>query len=321
MASQKYFDLYPGFPDDIPVARIAQLSLSKLTSGDEEKRVRLFKACTELGFFLLELNGDDGGGKLLTDLENMFRIEEELFDLPDEEKILYNLIPPHKLLGYKAVGVMKTETGQPDKCEFFHVSRDEMLGIEPAGENPQVIRENQDKILGLTTGTLSSLQSVDQPSGTIIRMVRYPSQTTDDRRTALLPHTDYGTLTLLVSVLGGLQILPHGASEWQYVEPKPGCVIVNVGDALVEWTGGVLRSNLHRATVPPGLQAECVRHSIAYLIRLGREIPMRRLVGGHIPAATAGEDMDMTASEWEMKKTMALKAGADIARSHGGTVG
>ncbi|CAG8976292.1 hypothetical protein HYALB_00011778, partial [Hymenoscyphus albidus] len=244
---------------------------------------RLFKACTELGFFLLSLNGDDGGEKLLTDLENMFRIEEELFDLPDEEelfdlpdeeKTLNNLIPPHKLLGYNAVGVMKTETGQPDKCEFFHVSRDEMLGIEPAGENPQVIRENQDKIvsyldhinpivqilltsldkqLHLTSGTLSSLQSVQQPSGIIIRMIRYPSQTNYDRRSALLPHTDYGTLTILARVLRGLQILPHGASEWQYVEPKPGCVVVNVGDALFEWTGGVLRSNLHRATVPPGM--------------------------------------------------------------------
>jgi isopenicillin N synthase-like dioxygenase len=158
-------------------------------------------------------------------------------------------------------------------------------------------------------------------------MIRYPPQVPNDKRTALLPHTDYGTLTLLASPLGGLQILSNEAtntgdteSGWRYIKPQPGCVVVNVGDALVEWTGGLLHSNLHRATFAPGLQGECVRHSIAYLIRPERNVSMRRLAGGRIPAVEVGDAaLDLTASEWEIKKAMSLKAGVDIARSRGGT--
>jgi len=216
-----------------------------------------------------------------------------------------------------------------------------MLGNEAMGKNPQVIHDNRSKIisyldhinpiiqillvsldsqLGLPEGTLASLQRVDEPSGTVIRMIRYPPQM-NDHRTALLPHTDYGSLTVVTSVLGGLQILPHdgGKDDWRYVKPEPGCAIVNIGDALVEWTGGVLRSNLHRVTFAPGAQAEYVRHSVAYLIRPGRNVSMKRLVGGRIPAVEDGdEELDLTANEWEMKKAMALKSGADIAKSRGG---
>ncbi|KAM3087177.1 hypothetical protein ACMFMG_001281 [Clarireedia jacksonii] len=243
---------------------------------------------------------------------------------------------------YKAAGVMKTETGQPDQCEFFNISRDEMLGTEPMGENPQVIHENRthiisylnhinsiaqlllasiDSQLGLPNGKLSSLQKTNMPSGTVVRMIRYASQDPSARRTALLPHTDYGSITLLTSVLGGLQILPRGSDEndWRYIKPEPGCLIVNMGDAMVEWTGGVLRSNLHRVTYAPGAQAEFTRHSIAYLIRPERDVSMKRIVGGRIPDVEHDEEeLDITAMEWEMKKAMALKAGADIAKTRGG---
>ncbi|KAF7872912.1 uncharacterized protein EAF02_008983 [Botrytis sinoallii] len=120
---------------------------------------------------------------------------------------------------------------------------------------------------------------------------------------------------------GGLQILPRDSDEhdWRYIKPVPGCLIVNLGDAMVEWTGGVLHSNLHRVTYAPGAQAECTRHSIAYLIRPERDVSMKRIVGGRIPEVGHDEEeLDITAMEWEMKKTMALKAGADIAKTRGG---
>lgn len=61
----------------------------------------------------------------------------------------------------------------------------------------------------------------------------------------MIQHTDFGTVTLLVNVLGGLKILTPGKApidqqEWLYVRPIPGCLVVNLGDAVVQWTGGLL---------------------------------------------------------------------------------
>ena len=66
--------------------------------------------------------------------------------------------------------------------------------------------------------------------------------------------------------LGGLQVLPPGSDKWYYVkvrldriatgavalschllfQPVPGLAICNVGDALNIFSGGILRSNIHR---------------------------------------------------------------------------
>ena len=169
----------------------------------------------------------------------------------------------------------------------------------------------------------------------MIRLIRNPhSIAQEDKRTGLLPHTDYGTVTFLANVIGGLQILepdhkPTDENGWKYVRPEPGCLIVNMGDAMVEWTGGVLRSNVHRVNFAPGKQAKSPQYSVGVLVRPAREVKMGRLVGGRIP--TLNEDQrdgvtnegeaemaELSAIEWEARKALALKAGTDIARSRGG---
>ncbi len=240
---------------------------------------------------------------------------------------------------------MKNEKGQPDRCEIFNVGKDDIRGNIPRRANPKPVQDNRETFssfldnaspilllifdilesrLGLSEGTIAGLHREDQPSGTVVRMIRYPPRSPHDQGSSLLSHTDYGTITMLCNVLGGLQILPPGASNedknWQYVEPEPNCVLINLGDALVEWTGDILRSNEHRVIAAPGKQAEYVRFSVAYLVRPERKVLMNRLVGGYIPTAAEDgkEEMSVSVGEWEMKKAMALKAGADCARSRGG---
>eukprot|EP00166_Cyanidium_caldarium_P005401 ctg_652.g428 len=63
-------------------------------------------------------------------------------------------------------------------------------------------------------------------------------------------HTDYGTCTLLVhDGTPGLQV-HHDGRWWTVREPCPGAgdlpVLLNVGDLLQHWTGGRLRSTVHR---------------------------------------------------------------------------
>ena len=156
-------------------------------------------------------------------------------------------------------------------------------------------------------------------------MIRYAPQPAADRRTSLLKHTDIGAITFLCSVVGGLQILtpgrdPADESAWRYIRPEPGCAIINLGDALVEWSGGILRSNMHRVTYAPGAQADVARHSLAYLVRGNKDVSMKRLRSERIrSAAEDGEvEMDVSCVDWELSKNKALMAGADCAKSRGG---
>lgn len=63
--------------------------------------------------------------------------------------------------------------------------------------------------LSLPSGTFRSLHRMDQISSDQSRQIRYEPQPDGDRRTSLMPHTDYGSITMLFNVLGGLQVLPE----------------------------------------------------------------------------------------------------------------
>ena len=247
---------------------------------------------------------------------------------------------------YKGLGSTKVEGGAPDRVEFFSISQDDILSEQPAHSSPAFIEKKRnflasytrkvysvvalilselEKHLDLPSGTLAALQPQNKASGTSLRLLHYPPQATNDRRTSLLGHTDIGTITILFNVLGGLQILtpdadPSVDTSWQWVKPQPGCAIVNLGDAMVEWSGGILRSNMHRVTFPPGEQAEHSRYSVAYLVRAAGDVSMERLTGGRvIPALAEGEEeLRHSAREWEAMKVAAIVNGRDNARSRGG---
>jgi isopenicillin N synthase-like dioxygenase len=186
----------------------------------------------------------------------------------------------------------------------------------------RIINETLATQLGVAADTFSSLQSPKQTSGTVVRLIKaYASPEQGDLRTSMIHHTDFGTITLLANVLGGLQILTPGKAAtdrdaWRYVHPKPGCLIVNLGDAMVQWSGGLLRSNCHRINFAPGDQRFVDRYSLGILVRPHRDASMRRLMGESVDA----DDEGLTAWEWEVKKAMALKRGDAVMESKGGRV-
>ncbi len=60
-------------------------------------------------------------------------------------------------------------------------------------------------------------------------------------------HTDSGGLTLLVQDnVGGLQVLDLDRTTWHDVPPVAGSVIVNLGDLMELWSGGLYRATPHR---------------------------------------------------------------------------
>jgi isopenicillin N synthase-like dioxygenase len=167
--------------------------------------------------------------------------------------------------------------------------------------------------LQLPTGTLQSLHRLDQSSGDQIRLIKSPPQPRSDQRTALGKHTDFGSLTLLFNRLGGLQILPPPSltppgkeSEWTYVKPLRGHCIINLGDAMTKFSGGLLRSNIHRVVSPPGEQVKETRYSIVYFSRPEDEVVLKRLEGGIIPKGEDGGEA-MNSKEWIKLQALRLR--------------
>lgn len=53
-------------------------------------------------------------------------------------------------------------------------------------------------------------------------------------------HTDYGSITILFQhIVSGLQV--HRNGSWIDVAPRKGCVVINIGDALEFWSGGLFK--------------------------------------------------------------------------------
>jgi hypothetical protein len=120
--SESTFPDIPPFPLTVPTAPLLRISLAKLLSGDAAEEEQLWKACCDLGFFYLDLrtvendspeqnghvngNGVKGnvkevdGNSLLADAEKLFKVGEEFFELPVEEKARYDYAARGSYFGY-----------------------------------------------------------------------------------------------------------------------------------------------------------------------------------------------------------------------------
>jgi isopenicillin N synthase-like dioxygenase len=172
------------------------------------------------------------------------------------------------------------------------------------------------------SGGLPALHRLDSNSGDQIRFVKAPPQELDSKAVALGEHTDFGSVTVLFNRLGGLQVrLPshiapspplvrdtsNGVENqlcrdgWTYVRPLPGHAIINLGDALVKFSAGKLRSNIHRVVAPPGEQGKATRYSLVYFCRPEDDVALKSLVDGEEKQV---EEEEVTAKEWILRRAL-----------------
>lgn len=113
-------------------------------------------------------------------------------------------------------------------------------------------------------------------------------------------HTDYGAITILAvtQARGGLEAqLPDG--RWLPVQPKPGELIVNLGDMMERWTNDRWVSTLHRVVTPEDLNdAMSRRIAVGYFLHPNFDAEIRCipscLAEGEAPRhepITAGEQI------------------------------
>ncbi|KAG4431665.1 hypothetical protein IFR05_012848 [Cadophora sp. M221] len=337
-SSNLIFSSLPPFPSTVPTAPLHRLSLQKLRIDPKESD-RLFSSSKDLGFFYFDLRGDEEGESLLQDADELFSMAPKLYDLGREELSKYDYKSKGSYVGYKGFGsAVVDEQGNLDRNEFYNIPKDEFLGISQPSSwfaHPQVLHDHKDiivsymnkshsivtlilqhltKHLHLPPGTLTSLHRMSKLSGDQIRLVKSPPQPPSDQRTALGKHTDFGSITILFNRLGGLQILPPPSltpagqePQWTYVKPLPGHCIVNLGDAMVKFTNGLLRSNIHRVVSPPGEQAKETRYSLVYFARPEEDIILRRLEGSDVIPELEVEEEAMSSKEWIKLQAMRLR--------------
>ncbi|EME45502.1 hypothetical protein DOTSEDRAFT_170939 [Dothistroma septosporum NZE10] len=340
----------PQFPSDVPTAPLLRVNLKALLDGNAAEEEKLWRACCDLGFFYLDLrHGKDqqvDGDGLLESAQQCFGLAEDVFNLPVEEKQKYDLMDKGSYFGYKGYGKgVVDKKGTRDRNEFWNISKDDILGVGERLSNPASIstEEAREKLrnfmvrshavvtlvlerlnskLGLPEWTLQGLHRMQARSGDQVRWVRSPPQEEDDRKQALGEHTDFGSVTVLFNRLGGLQVLPPGREEWAYVKPLKGHCVVNLGDAMVKFTAGVLRSNLHRVVNPPGQQGDQVRYSLVYFNRPEDDVILKVLTGSELidekrnePGFEEGEDTN--AKQWILNRAMGRRVGGDWKKGQG----
>ncbi len=125
---------------------------------------------------------------------------------------------------------------------------------------------------------------LDQPLATL-RLLRYPGGGGEGIGAGA--HTDYGSLTLLMTDgEAGLQVRPRG-QDWIDVPHVPGGFVVNIGDCLMRWTNDIYVSTPHRVLVP-----RRVRRSIAFFLDPNPDAVIRALPGtgeAHYPPVTGAD--------------------------------
>ncbi|THY32913.1 Clavaminate synthase-like protein [Aureobasidium pullulans] len=292
----------------------------------------------------MEFNVNVDGEQLLNDAEDLFKVGQGVFDLPIEEKVKYDLKDQGSYFGYKGYGEGVIDAqGTKDRNEFYNVSKDDILEISDPLPAPEILSPHRELLgsfiqnshalvnllldllnsrLGLPHDKLPSLHRLDSKSGDQVRWVHAPPQPMDDQRTALGQHTDFGSVTILFNRLGGLQVLPPNSDEWSYVKPLRGHAVINLGDAMVKFTAGVLRSNTHRVVNPPGDQAGYTRMSLVYFARPADDVILKVLNGSalideqrrHNPD---NSDEEITSKEWILRRALGRRQGGDWNKSGG----
>jgi len=185
--------------------------------------------------------------------------------------------------------------------------------------------------LGLPSDVFEDKHRLNEPSDDHVRMTKGPPRKDPTMPEIQTPgHTDFGTITILFNWLGGLQVWSEpsrgnfhqmfdgvqsqhagkSVAEWLWIKPKPGHAIVNLGDAAVKFTGGVLCSGRHRVIPAPGKQGLFPRYSVVYFVRPEDKCVLKRLVGGNVPPLEQGErEPELTAQQWIMQQFLQLKDG------------
>ena len=262
------------------------ISFTSPTVADE-----LRSACLEHGFFQLV---DHPISQSLQD--RTLAAMQSFFSLPTDIKM--SLKRTDDDAGYEAMQSQKLEKGTiPDIKEGFYCGREghvftgTKFGNNQWPEDPQfrkVFMAYYHAVYDLSKQLFAILaESLRIPSDffedfltdevSLARFLHYPPTPAMKTARGVGAHTDFGAMTLLwQDTVGGLQILHPKTQGWIDVDPIRGAYVVNLGDMMQLWTGGMYRSTMHRVVNTSGKE----RYSIAFFNEGRLDYRVKRIIMG-----------------------------------------
>lgn len=244
-------------------------------------------ACRDYGFFYITNIGGRSGE--VHSLKGLYDEATWFFkQAPSFKRKIDMSLGGSAWRGYFAVGDELT-SGIPDEKEGIYFSRDSNETGPLKGKNLYpVIDDDPDKHVLFKETVPAYMDAMRQASSLLLqaialsldldarqlnfteptelfRVFSYPphSESFGTGAQGVGEHTDYGYLTILFQdEQGGLQVRDVHTNEWLDVAPIPGTFVVNLGDALEHFTGGLYRATPHR--VVQRSQATTARLSFPY---------------------------------------------------------
>jgi isopenicillin N synthase-like dioxygenase len=305
---------------------IASVSLNDAGTDPDRFAERVGHSFEEYGFAIIADHGIPEA--LIRDAEAKAKA---FFALPDETKRKYHIAGGGGARGYTPFGI-ETAKGATafDLKEFWHVGRelaqghpfrdhmpDNVWPTEVAGfrETFQELFATFDRTGLKILKAIARYLKIDEDyfidtvrdGNSVMRLLHYPPiQGEPGSNVRAGAHEDINTITLLLGAEeAGLELLTKDG-RWIPVAPKPGELVVNIGDMLQRLTNGKLRSTTHRVVNPPPERRGFSRYSMPFFLHFRSDFLIEALPGT-VPAGEQPKWPAITANEYLQERLREIK--------------
>ncbi|HTG63570.1 MAG TPA: 2-oxoglutarate and iron-dependent oxygenase domain-containing protein [Sphingomicrobium sp.] len=312
--------------DVITSDHIASVSLKDADRDPKAFSDELGQSFVDYGFAIVR---DHGIPQELIDRAE--QLSKQFFALPEDAKRKYLIPGSGGARGYTAFGVETAKGAQAfDLKEFWHVGRE-----LPAGHKfRDVMADNvwPGEIPGFKETYLALYDAFDEAGikvlraiarflkvdedyftdtvrdgNSVMRLLHYPAQaepTGNHIRAGA--HEDINTITLLLGAEEAGLELKTKDGRWIPVSPKPGELVINIGDMLQRLTNGVLRSTSHRVVNPAPDRASHARYSMPFFLHFRPDFVIEALPGT-VPAGEEPKWPPISSHEYLQERLREIK--------------
>ena len=270
----------------ITADNIASVSLKDADRDPDAFAQKLGRSFEEYGFAIIADHG------IPDELIHRAEVKAKaFFALPEEVKRKYLIPGGGGARGYTPFGI-ETAKGHKahDLKEFWHVGRDLPPGHKfrdhmPDNLWPSEVHDFRTTFTELfatfdaaglkVLKAIARYLKIDEDyfedavrdGNSVLRALHYPPQNeSTGEHIRAGAHEDINAITLLLGAEeAGLELLTRDG-RWIPVSPKPGELVINIGDMLQRLTNGKLRSTTHRVVNPTPDRASKARYSMPFFL-------------------------------------------------------
>lgn len=312
--------------DVITSENVASVSLKEADKDPQGFAHELGNSFVEYGFAIVRDHGIP---------ENLIHRAEEkakqFFALPEEVKNKYYVEGAGGARGYTPFGI-ETAKGfkAHDLKEFWHVGRELPQGHKfraVMADNiwPAEVQDFRTTFIQLYAAfdeagvkvlrAIARFLKVDEDyftdtvrdGNSVMRLLHYPAQTEPTgEHIRAAAHEDINTITLLLGAEEAGLELKTKDGRWIPVSPKPGELVINIGDMLQRLTNGYLRSTSHRVVNPAPDRASHARYSMPFFLHFRPDFIIEALPGT-VPAGEKPKWPPISSHEYLQERLKEIK--------------